>query len=501
MSNLVGILSILSSFERKKINKFKDFLNSPYHNKNKEVLDLFIGIQKHLLKRNDIDRDKIVDYFFGVFFVSKYAKEGVTQKFLKNKAQQSCAKFHKLLEKFIVLESMELNEEYENLILSNYYSKNELNQCLERNFKKNVRRLERKTVSDGLNNFVIYNLYKDKYYYEIRKDTAKKGGIDNQSLQKAVFHLEVFYLIDRLQSQCLLVNDGNIIRTSFNEKRVTVALRDAEDPSVSKIPLVAAYYNCLKVLRDINDEESHNNLKEILSRTDLKFSEDDKRNLFDILINFYGLNINSGNDKYLQRLFDLNEMTIELDMFYFNGYLSTQRVKNIVTVALLLNKLDWVEGFVIKFKNKFNLVHREDLYNFSFAHLSFFKKEYNKANSYLDNVNVKECLRNNFFVIEKSKLEIKILYCQLELEKCEVDDFEKAISRFKGQIARLRSADLIPVAHKKSYNNFIKILTQLYNNIEPKRLKNILKKAQEWKLLAERKWLIEKIEEKLKVVL
>ena len=499
MSNLTCIFSILSSFEQKKLNKFKDFLNSPYHgNKYKELLDLFTGIQKYLLKRSDIDKDNIVDYFFTVYFVPKHANENKSIKSLKNKVQKSCAFFHEKLEEFIVFESIEQNEEYKNLILSNYYQEKELDKCLERNFKKSIMKIEKKPINDGLDNFVMYNLYKDKYDYEIRKDIEKKKGIDNKNLQKAVFHLEVFYLIDRLKSQCFMVNDSNIIRTPFDETRVAAVLCEAEDLTVSKIPLVEAYYNCLKVLTDIGDKESYNNIKEILNRKDLKLPDLDKQNLFDILINFFTLNINSGNDEYSELLFELNEMVIRSDLFYLNGCLDTQRVKNIVTAALWLNKLDWAEEFVIEFKNKFNPVHREDLYNFSFAHLSFFKKEYKKAHRYLDNVNLKERLRNKIFVIEKSKLKIKILYCQLELDECEVDDLEKAIEKFKGQISMLKKAGLIPFEHEESYNNFIRIISQLHNNIEREKIKKILKKAEEWKLLAERKWLTEKNKEKLK---
>ena len=113
-------------------------------------------------------------------------------------------------------------------------------------------------------------------------------------------------------------------------------------------------------------------------------------------------------------------------------------------------------------------------------------------------MNKNDCLKNNFFAIDKSRLKIKTLYYQLQLEKCDIEDFENSIGTFSIQILRLRSDGLISSDHAKSYNNFIRILKQLHNNIKPKRLESILKKAEEWKLLAERKWLIEKAKEKMK---
>ena len=475
------VLSKLNSSSAFNWSNFEKFINSPYFNKSQELLQMIRLIKKRIRSINN-------------FAELELSKEKSYSNIFKNaRERQRCEKnLWQLLNKFVFLELPE-SEIYSDIALSHFYFINDLQECFNKHFENQQKLNAEKSLYTELDYWCEYNMFRYKYFFEIQNDPDRRRLIDNIALSNTLKNHELYHLINSLKLQCFFINDHNIIRTEIDNQNIEKLLKKTKKSVLFENYLVQSYYYCLKILKKTTAEKSYKKLRRLLEKH--KFEAFDEQILLECAVNFCNLIINKGeNDKYLKYLNEshkLNLIAINSTIFHTNGYLDTQRVKNIVTVGLLLNKVDWVEGFIQKYQKAFIPEHKANLYNFLMSQLSFIKKNYIEALDFLKKSN----LKNNFFVISKSKLEIKILYEQLQLDQCNLDIFENAIGKFKVRISRLKKENTIPI---DSYKNFTNIINQIQNTIDRDKLIKIRTKIVNTKLLAERKWLLEKVEAKLK---
>ena len=73
--NKSSLIEILRSFDKEELTKFEDFLNSPYHNKNRNTLRLFTVVKKYFpnFKSEELNKEIVwkklfpdKDYNYGV---------------------------------------------------------------------------------------------------------------------------------------------------------------------------------------------------------------------------------------------------------------------------------------------------------------------------------------------------------------------------------------------------------------------------------------------------
>ena len=486
MNNLTKIFAILINLEKRKLNKFRKFLISPYFNSKKEMIELFDFI-KVLLPKVQEWKNYDVDFFYNRFFAPR--------SFNKNRQQQATANFVDLLEQFIVLESGVLDKENYQDKLSEYYLDNNLGDCFISNKRKFDRKFDNKILKNDRDFLQYYKLLFDSYLFNIRNVSDRKRTAVNEDWLKLMYMLRVFNLITRLKLNCLSLIDSYIINASLDQQEIEGLLKEVEKPEMRDVMIVNAYYNCLLFLKENKNESNYFELKNLLVKDAFVDLPEEEKMLLDFAINYCIIMHNAGHNNYTRELFNIYELAINKTSFYVNGYLFSPTVKNIVTIGILLNELDWVENFLIEYKKKFNPKYQEEIYNYNFANLLFNKKDFKNALEYIDKVMI---YKDVFFEIDKAKLKLKIHYEQYIINDFDFESLDKEINSFKVNIHRKKTAGKITNEQIIPNSNFILYLNKLHCNFDKEKLKQIYEEVKNIDLIAERGWLLGKIKEKMK---
>ena len=202
-------------------------------------------------------------------------------------------------------------------------------------------------------------------------------------------------------------------------------------------------------------------------------------------INYTIRKINQGQKKYLNDLLSLYEDTLQNEIIMDGGVLSPWSYKNIVSVALRVNRYDWVETFIHDYKDRMASRFRENAFNYNFANLSFHRKEFDKALVSLTQVEFSDIYYN----LDSKLLMLKVFY--------ELDETEALLSHIHAFKIYLRRTQLISSYMQEVYWNLAEYTRQLtkFSTQSKERLLKLKEEVQSVKKVADLNWLLEKIEE------
>src|SRR5437867_9301325 len=111
-SRVIEILSALNPGEFKRL---RDFINSPYHSKNKHIVSMYIFLKKYMpgISKSNFTNEDIHRYVYP------------DEKFNKQKIELLISDFKGLLEKFIILEESRKDViQQKNLLLKAFADRN-----------------------------------------------------------------------------------------------------------------------------------------------------------------------------------------------------------------------------------------------------------------------------------------------------------------------------------------------------------------------------------------
>ncbi len=467
-----NVLMILRSFKEKDLDKLEDFLASPYFNKKGEALLLAQYLIKNALNSSEqISKEAI----YAAIFPQKEYENSRLRRVLKH--------LYMLLEKFISIEMGIMKDVLKQKIeLLKYYRDQDLSVLFEKTHQQLVEdkeAIKTKTEED------YWSLYWTAIEYFYQAPTNEKR------LRRAGDYLQEFYLLSSLKLLCHHASLSHSIGKGEEMVFKEYVLAEVQKENVTDT--IKNYYAIFLFLENSDREDSFEELKALLQ--DKYLEREDKKLFYDFAFNICVVQINKGNDSYYRKYFELYFQGLEEGILYVHGYLFPPTVKNIVTVGLRLGELDVTEQFLNDYKEKFNPKVRDDLYNYNMAHVFFFQKNYDKALDYLEKVlsKYKDVFfkEDVFFKIDAQRLKVKIFYEQKEFILCKnyLDSFR--ISMIRKTVSK---------SHKETNRNFINLLKYLINTQykDKKRLRKLETKVKETERVADKLWLMEKVEEKLK---
>jgi hypothetical protein len=165
--------------------------------------------------------------------------------------------------------------------------------------------------------------------------------------------------------------------------------------------------------------------------------------------NFCIRRINKGEEGALREIFELYKMMVDRNLLYEGNYVSQPDFKNIVTTALRLDEVDWVNRFIEEYRSKLNPEFSENAYTYSMAWVHFSRKENDKALRMLLRVEFNDV----YYHLDSKSLLMKVYY-----EMNEFDSFFSLVDAFK---IYLRRNKFISDFQRETYHNFILIMNRL----------------------------------------
>lgn len=464
------VIHVLRTFSRSELGRWRDFVRSPYHNKNKYVIALAQFLEKRYPSFHPAKTTKERAFAF-IFPQLKYNDL---------RLRHLLSLLLKVTEEFLAVQSTRQNRVNKNIGLMETFSKRNLSKHFETSGREVLQLQQNKKEQDVFHYYQQYRIYLQREWFLDQKDSRRKIT----GFQKVSDNLDAFYLINKLKQCCVMVNHHNVFGQQYELKLMDEVLNHLKTNKYD-IPLLNLYHMGLLTLIEPQDEKHFFALKDSLEKNKGTIPKDEAAALHAIARNYSIKRLNTGNEKYVKELFDLYKLGLTSKVLLDDkGVILPGTYKNVIAVGLKLKDYKWTEKFIREYSKQLDEHYQKDFFNYNLAKLYFEKKEHNKVIEMLREVEFKDI----FITVDARTLLIKTYYELDEFETLgsQLDSFRQFVARKKGL-----------AYHSKNYLNTIRFTRQLMQLLprDKKPAENLRKKIESEAMLTEKAWLLEKIKE------
>ena len=393
----------------------------------------------------------------------------------------------KIVERFIAIESISReNEKYNSLLqLVKYYRQKGLKRQYELAVKRLQKHISKKKKKDKQSLFDDFTLQQiiteDRSMYNSRQDDV--------NLKNTIERLDNYYLAARLEyTNALLAQDvfHNKINTQeailFIERLVPLV----DDKKLETIPLILVLKKIYILLR--HDISKIPQIIDQVKQLEALLKKYQNRIEFNQLCAFHSFSrslisylLNRGAKELNSYAFLVYKDHLNRSILNYGDGIHAANFKNIVSIALIEKKYQWVKKFLEKNKGEIiGTEFPEEVYQYNLANYYFHVEKYEEAQDALS-----DHYEDLYYKLAAKRLEIKIYY-ELGSEL-----LEYKLNAFKQFIHRL-SKNKLPEVARLSNNNFINALKQILSpaNMSNTKRKKLIHKIQAINTIKDKDWLI-----------
>ncbi len=467
-SKLFKVLTKLSIYQR---NRLQKFLRSPYFNKRKELCAIFEYINEQIKQdKTSINKTDVWEYTFN------------NQDFNDAKFRKYCNNIIRLIQDFLALEQYQQNPLQQANNLLGAIHKNNL-RVLSATSLKTARRLSERSLHRSSKYYYEQYVLEGHFYYLTQYEVQRRK---KSNIQEIIKNLDYFYLAAKLRNHCNLLIRQHYTAYEYETLFIDEIIQHIEDVGYEDVPAISIYYNVYKLITTNKNRAYFEKIKQQINQSIELFSDSESKDLYYFLLNFCVNKVNTGNQKYYQDLFDIYESGIDKEILLVDGTLTEWDFKNVVVVALRLQKYSWVENFIHTKAALLDPNIRDNAVRFNQARLHFYRKDFDKVIWLLREVEFSDMSYN---------LSSKAMLLATYYETDEIEALLSFMKSFKTFL--IRSKKKLPQHKIDIYLNEIKYIKRLLsikpgNQDEIKKFEEDLAKE---KNIADIRWLKEKIKE------
>lgn len=468
------LVSLLRTFSKYELNRFRKFLQSPYFNEQAELLRLFEAINKALRKG-----DAAVDALDKVkAWQAMYPQQ-------KNDAAQlrRCASdLTRLALQFLANESRSEDSLADAFVLQKRLDRPEVS--------KHLNSVERQ-IAAHLASSVPRDLqyYQQQYLFEstlsIRYSKKMVGVEYAGKLNSADHYLACFYIIQKLKYYVAWLTLKGLRSTDQGFELIPGFWEYINEKRFEQIPLIAIYKHVIACLKAPEEESHFQSFLAQLEQYAPLLSIEDLRECYQIAQNYCAFKVNQGKTEYYPVFFHILKTEIDRGVLVENEQLAENVFKNVVTISLWVREYEWTENFIQTHYQYLPVDIRDNAQIFNLANLYWHQKKHHK---------VIELLRSVEYSDVVYALGAKLILVRTYFEMREYLALDSLIESFR---IFLRRNKVLSKNLKREYNsflNFVKKLTSLHAS-DKAGLAKLKASIQVASATTPKKWLLEKIEE------
>lgn len=475
------LLNILAKFTPKEIKEFGEFVNSPFFNKNENVVKLYTYIRKFYPEFNDKRLEK--EYVYRKIYSKGEYNDGFMRTVIFN--------LGKLAEDYIA---------YVNFI------KDDLKRGINFLEELNERKLEKIFLKyfDEIEESVNDIQYKDaEYFYlkyqlqrqmEIYMDWSKFKNKDFKNYTTGINtyiddDLTSFYLSRALNHYRFMLDKTQYekIDTNFQFVNYLVDYLISKDNHFKdKLTIKLHLYEVL--LETQKDEKYFHILKDLLVNEKDNLSHSDRYSLHNIL-QTYCVNMSyRGEAKVVKERFELYKICLEQKLYAASEhiYFDDLMFANIALNAISISEFEWADNFINEYKDKVSPENSDVVINYTYARLNFVKGEFSEALKFLTNI---KTIKHIQFKLPIRDLTMMVYY-ELGMQTQAyylIDSYRHFLTNNKESLSDTRYERI---------NAFLKAFTRLVKIKEKNNQADLAKLTSELEEntnVQERKWLLAKV--------
>jgi hypothetical protein len=479
-------IDILRTFNPEELNSFRNFLDSPYFNKRKKLLELFDIIKDYypLFTDENFTREKI--------FEKIYPQE----KYHYGKINEGLSALYKLSISYVKQTSFEKNTVYPDIVFIEELRKRSL---------KNIFNLKDNEIRSEINQFsnLDSNLFLKQYLLEIEKanyvilfgKNHRKERIENyiSVMRNIIVSLTNFYISEII---ALCVNNFNY-STSYSNKEYNVfqkihksGLLDSLFEIIKPFNKYDSYLkllNCFfEAIYDLNNKHKYYEYKKGVFENLRRMSADDVNYHIHCLCSYCIIKkkFEKSADEFSKEYISLQEIIIEKKLFIDSRseFLPKDNYLNLLTNYDALKNKDKIKSLLSHIKHLHPDV-RDDIKALTDAHYHFLNFSYHKTLTSLYKVR----LNDKTFEARVNNLEVRCLY--------ESNDFVRCLDKINLYKKQHRASKVLTkkkidteLTFLLSVEKLIKIKEKM-SNFDAEYLKSKIEKNE---FIPSKEWLIEK---------
>ena len=317
-----------------------------------------------------------------------------------------------------------------------------------------------------------YRLLLEECRLEMTRPSAQPEQLHALSEQ-----LDKAFLSRKLWQNCVLLSHQNMAKSDFSPGLLDQVLDNLDEPAV---PAIAIYYRYYRALTQSENSAAHyEHFKAMLFEHGEIFSEEELRDLYLLAINFCIKQYNAGNQTFLREQLELYQRGLEHRYFLVAGELSAYTYLNVVTLALVLQELDWAGQFIEAYRTLLAPERQESFFSFNKARLEYAQRRLGNALQLLQKAEYKEVLLG----LAAKTLQLKIYY-----ELGELDLLDAHLQSLKTYLYRKK----VMGYHRENYINTIRFTLKLleikpYDQAAKTALRQVIEQSG---AVAEKEWLL-----------
>jgi len=465
---------IIDSLSKKELRKLESFISADYHNRNPEIMGLFV-----FLKKNKFDltpggiSEETLKSIFGKPEITKYHFNRVVSEFTE------------LLYLFLLIEYIQNNRAERLLYL--------LKILQERKSYKNAKKVYN-SLSDQVKQIKEID---DNYYHKKIKIEKFKNTNDftelvyssSKELQDESDYIDLNFIFEKMQSFIMMTKHTNETAYSIEYKysfknAIFDFIKNNENQIKKNHVLIYSYYLALKMMEEKDNDHYFNTFKKYLFRGINKISIG---YLKDLLLNYKNNcddRIHIDQKKYGNEIFEVYKILDEKDMILLESNISHIDFMNAVITALALKKRTWAQYFYEKYKGSIDQKYKEDILHLVNANMLFHDNKFSESLIELNEISSKQ-----FYYY----LRIRLIRIKIYFEFNESESVNYIIDSVKHYIKRNRELIGGNFMIVDNFLNTVRKLQRLKFKFNLKEYNSLRKYIKREESIYSKDWLLQKI--------
>lgn len=360
------LISLLSSFERREMTRFREFAESPYFNKHDAVRALAQHLSACFPDFNEQHCDRYA-LFAKLFPGTPHDQQKLAVVFTYTT---------RLAERFLAVEQGEKAFGQDSILLLQQLREKQQFGHFEKTLDKALQQLQKAPTRDSNWYFHAYQLAAEADYFF----SAVAQRQRDESLQEKQTFLNQYFLAVKLRDACEMAVRRRILNIDYNDPLASLAVQHlAQQPGLFQTqPAINIYYR-LYLMIEQQAPEHYFEAMQHLQQQQQALPDEELKNIYNYLQNYCIQRINAGDAAFLKEIFQLYQAQLEQGLLFEDGMLSEWHYKNIVTTALRLNALDWVHDFIENHRERLPESARDNAYRFNLASYYYAAQQYDKV--------------------------------------------------------------------------------------------------------------------------
>jgi hypothetical protein len=431
------LTSLLRMFSPSEFKAFEAFIQSPISRSGKYVVDFF-----NVLKPDypAFDSDKVVIY------KRLYPKRPYNDVTMRKLVSELLT----LAESFLAYTHFHNQPFEENFALLHELSTRKADSLFKHHAKQVARRIGQTSLD--AEDFFFQNLRLTRIEDDFYSSSDWNKTVEKMQLGETYF--ESYLLIHSFKQYTQLATEQVSNNRSVSMPLADTLLRHVE-ANYDKLPAtVRIFYH--QVMLCMSQTETHYfQLKELVIQYHTRLSPNDRRMLYQTLVNFCALNINRGHQQFLQEEFKLYQLMLERKAWMWGNYMSVNMFTNIVTNGLKVGEYDYVKRFIETHGTSLAPAVRSDTVSFCLGNLNFYLKRFNDALQHLSKITSGDSM----IKMNLKVLQLKVFYEMAAFEPALslIDSHRHWLARDKVVTAEVKT---IQLAFLKFTSDLIRLRTQ-----------------------------------------